>query len=306
VESGQLDGASSDVDLNSSSILLVVREQTRGFKESNVNIMKAILQLIIAVCEYCEAKEQPLSNWAIRDSAVVCAQKISDKKLTRACQSLLTSACVVSSPSSVLLASFEELETVKSPVAHEEFLKWFQSFCTDFGAGAIGSSLSDIVPYMIKVGSLAREPLGCACQFGCLKPCFSQELGSLNAKVKREAVACLGLLHRQVGPGLKGLAMSLSKHPNIKELLQKCFDESPFDSSTQFASWSRSSVVSRGNVVNGGGRAPPPAFTLNVPRTDLFSALPSDIMTKLVSLQLFLYSPLVLPVSSQRHVDDDF
>jgi hypothetical protein len=157
VESGQLDEASSDVDLNSSSILLVVREQTRGFKESNVNIMKAILQLIIAVCEYCEAKEQPLSSWAIRDSAVVCAQKISDKKLTRACQSLLTSACVVTSPSSVLLASFEELESVKSPVAHEEFLKWFQSFCTDFGAGSVGSSLSDVVPYMMKVRSLSLE-----------------------------------------------------------------------------------------------------------------------------------------------------
>jgi hypothetical protein len=125
------------------------------------------------------------------------------------------------------------------------------------------------------------------CPFGFLKPNFLQELGSLNAKVKREAVACFGLLHRQVGPGLKGLAMSLSKQPNIKEVLQKCFDENPFDSSTQFASWPRSSVVSRGNAVTGGGRAPSPAFTLNVPRTDLFAALPPDIMTKLVSLQYF-------------------
>lgn len=151
VESGQLDASSSDCKRNSSSILLVVREQTRGFKESNVNIMKAIIHLFRAICEYCEANNVTLGDWAVNDAVIVCSHKISDKKLTHPCQSLLTATCVVSLPSSVILATLEELQPVKAPIAHEEFLKWFQTFCLEFGAGAMCSSISDIIPFLLKV-----------------------------------------------------------------------------------------------------------------------------------------------------------
>jgi hypothetical protein len=155
VESGHLDESSSDAELSASSILLVAREQTRGFKETNVNIMKAILQLLIAICEYCESKDLALGSWAVRDAAAVCVQKISDRKLTALCKSLLTAVCVVSLPSSLLLAAFEELKSVKSPVAHEEFLKWFQTFCTDFGAVSIGTGISDVIPHLLEVSFMA-------------------------------------------------------------------------------------------------------------------------------------------------------
>lgn len=137
--------------LSSSSILLVVREQTRGFKETNVNIMKAILQLFCAICEYAESKDLPLGSWAVRDAASVSVQKISDRKLTVSCQSLLTAACAVSSASYLLVAAFDELKSVKSPVAHEEFLKWLQTFCADYGAASIGSGMSDIVSPLLEV-----------------------------------------------------------------------------------------------------------------------------------------------------------
>lgn len=152
-----MDKASSDAKLSSSSILIIAREQTRGFKETNVNIMKAVLHLFIAVCEFCESKEISLDSWAIKDGAAIGVQKISDRKLTALCKSLLTAVCVVALPYSVLSAAFEELKSVKSPVAHEEFLKWFQTFCSDFGAASIGPGISDAIPNLIEVSNLTLD-----------------------------------------------------------------------------------------------------------------------------------------------------
>lgn len=142
---------SKDVDKDTSAILLVVREQTRGFNETNVNIMKAIIQLFIAVCEFVESKERALAQWAARDGAALCVQKISDRKLSDLCKSLLTSLCVVALPSSITLGAFVNIKGVKSPVAHEEFLKWFQTFCFDFGAAAMGPEIGEVLPHLIEV-----------------------------------------------------------------------------------------------------------------------------------------------------------
>lgn len=161
IESGHLID-SKNVDKDTSSILLVVREQTRGFNETNVNIMKAIIQLFVAVCGFVECKEDTLVQWAVRDGAAVCVQRISDRKLSDLCKSLLTALCVVALPSSILLVSFETIKSVKSPVAHEEFLKWFRTFCIDFGAATMGPEISEILPHLIEVSMKITEFLCCA------------------------------------------------------------------------------------------------------------------------------------------------
>jgi hypothetical protein len=113
--------------------------------------MKAILNFCIAICEFNESKENVLPIWAMKDMASTCVQKISDRKLVNACQQLLSATAVVSLPSSVLQSAFVELKNVKSPVAHEEFLKWFQLFCNEFGALSLGRGLSDLIPYLLEV-----------------------------------------------------------------------------------------------------------------------------------------------------------
>jgi len=150
VESGHLID-SKDTEKDMASILLVVREQTRGFNETNVNIMKAIIQLFIAVCGFLESKEQTLGQWAVLESTAFCVQKISDRKLTVPCKSLFTSLCIVALPSAVIVSALEKIKSVKSPVAHEEFLKWFQTFCADFGAPTIGAELGEVIPHLIEV-----------------------------------------------------------------------------------------------------------------------------------------------------------
>lgn len=103
----------------------------------------------------------------------------------------------------------------------------------------------------------------------------------MNAKVKKEAMTCFALLHRQIGPGLKSLAVSLAKQPSTKEQLQKCFEENPFDPSFSSANWSRFSVVGRSSSRVGNGVSKP-SLVLDVPTVDLFALLPSDILIKLV------------------------
>jgi hypothetical protein len=106
-----------------------------------------------------------------------------------------------------------------------------------------------------------------------------QELGSLNAKVKRETMSCFSLLHRQIGPALKSLVLSLVKQQSIKDQLQKCFEENPFEPSLSSTKWTRSSIA--GRIAKRDGNAEPD-IVLEIPTFDVMSALPADILTKLV------------------------
>jgi hypothetical protein len=89
-------------------------------------------------------------------------------------------------------------------------------------------------------------------------------------------------LHRQIGPGLKSLSISLAKQASTKEQLQKCYEDHPFDPSLTTGSWPRSSIVERFNCRVGIGESSTPAFVLEVPTVDLFTVLPPDILWKLV------------------------
>lgn len=82
-----------------------------------------------------------------------------------------------------------------------------------------------------------------------------------------------------MGPALKALSASLAK-PSLRGQLEKCFDESPFDASAAPSSFPRSSLATMENT---GGSSSQSALGLQVPKTDIFSELPSDIIAKLVS-----------------------
>jgi hypothetical protein len=150
IESGQLT-SSTDLEQQTTSLLLIVSEHTRDFKETNVNIMKSVIRLFLSVYEVHEAAEVPVSTWVASRGIDVSVGKIADKKLTDGCRLLLTELCVVHRPFLVISNAFGRLKTSKSPLAHEEFLKWMGTFCHLFGAFAMGSNLSDILPFLIEV-----------------------------------------------------------------------------------------------------------------------------------------------------------
>lgn len=154
VEPGKIESYSPEVKHNTSCILKIVKEHTRGFRETNVNIMKAIIGLFTTLCDYHEAKEIEFPAWGTHDGVVLAVHKISDRKVSSNCKELLSMLCVVSDPSAVLDVLARQTQSAKSPIVHEEVLRWFQGFCKDFGALSVGSILGSLVPWVIDVSSI--------------------------------------------------------------------------------------------------------------------------------------------------------
>jgi hypothetical protein len=69
------------------------------------------------------------------------------------------------------------------------------------------------------------------------------------------------------------------KQPSIKDQLQKCFEENPFDASLSSTNWSKSSIT--GQSTKRDGNVDPP-MVLEIPTFDLMAALPTDVHIKLV------------------------
>ncbi len=151
IESGNIDTSALDVETKSSALMFLVKEHTRGFKETNVNILKAIMDLFIAVCEYHEAKERLLGKWIVHDGVDLAIQKISDKKLVGSCKALLTHLCVVACPGSVLNSIVSAVKVAKAPLVHEESLRWVITFYSDFGAFSLNSEVSVLASWAAEV-----------------------------------------------------------------------------------------------------------------------------------------------------------
>lgn len=153
IESGNIDTSPLDVETKSTSLMLLVKEHTRGFKETNVNILKAVMDLFIAVCEYHESKEKILGNWIVHDGVEVAIHKISDKKLVGCSKEVLTHLCLVAPPGSVIGDMISAVKVAKAPVVHEESLRWVNTFCSDFGAPTLGSEVSILASWAVEVSS---------------------------------------------------------------------------------------------------------------------------------------------------------
>lgn len=141
--------------METSCILVFVRDHTKSFKEGNFNINKSIMELFIALSESHETKMCLFPTWAASDGATLATAKVSDKKLTQTSQTLLTSLCLVQEPHFVLDACYKSMSTIKSPIAHEEFLKWMIIFGSDFGVAAMVQGLNDAVDFIIQVRSIS-------------------------------------------------------------------------------------------------------------------------------------------------------
>jgi hypothetical protein len=117
----------------------------------------------------------------------------------------------------------------------------------------------------------------------CSQPAFRQECESSNLKVKREALQILGILHSQVGPSLKAIATSLAK-PGLRDDLDKCFENNPFDVKFQKLDWPKCSLLDNRNVQAGKEWNSGSMISLDVPRSDIMADLEEDCIQRLVSI----------------------
>jgi hypothetical protein len=143
--------STSDIAHDTACMLVFVKEHSRGFKETNVNVMKSIMELFLALCDYHENAGCPFPKWAALNGATSASEKIADKKLSPLAKSLLMSLCVVQAPYVILSQAFSAVGKVKAPLAHEEFVKWFKSFLNEFGAASVGPGINDSVAFLQEV-----------------------------------------------------------------------------------------------------------------------------------------------------------
>lgn len=151
-ESGEVDN--KEADSVSSAILTITKEYTRDFKETNINIVKSIIRLTLAICGFHVARSTEFPPWATPEVVEMFARKISDKKVCLHCKEALTEICVVTDPVKIVLAVFSSLKAIRSPISHEESLRWFQSLMNDFGINAIGTGIKSIAPCLLEVRDL--------------------------------------------------------------------------------------------------------------------------------------------------------
>lgn len=248
----------SEIERDSVCLLTLVKEHTRDFKETNMNVARSIMELFLAICDYHENAECPLPKWAIVDGTSLALEKISDRKLSALSKSLLMSFCVVHPTHVVLVSAYEIAGKLKSPSAHEEFLVWMKTFCREFGSASIGQGMSNTISFL------------------------KDESGSKNIKVKRAALSVLGVMHTHLGPSFKASVLASSKEPSFREDVEATFSEHPFDSAAAKIVWAKRCICGHsqngGNSNESGG-----ALDMNLPKLDLFAELPSDCLSRMGS-----------------------
>lgn len=132
-------------------MISVVRGHTKNFKETNVNVTKAVMELFIVLSQIHAEQGRPFPGWASRDAVSLAVEKIVDKKLSALSSKLMSELCCVRPPQSILEHGIACIDKVKSPLGHEAFLKWFQVFLSEFGAPPISGALKGASPWLVKV-----------------------------------------------------------------------------------------------------------------------------------------------------------
>lgn len=260
-----------------------------------MNVTKAIMEFFIALCDYHNKCLCPLMPWTMADAVNLAVDKLADKKLSAIGKGLLTNLCTVCYPHAVITAISQRIESVRSPVAHEESQHWFKSFCNEFGAAALGNGIKEIVPWLLKVYTF--RSLCASTALSSFSPNSSsmfsttpyyQETSNSNIKVKKAALASIGTIHGQLGPIFNAILMSQCDD-KLRDQIEKTTESHPFDPSSTSAEWPRVSIANKSSRGSNSDDAEDDdendmGMSLDIPRMDLFSSISGDCVVKMVSV----------------------
>jgi hypothetical protein len=136
------------------AVLVISKEHTKLFKESNVNITKAILELFFTVLRIHKAWKKRIEKAFCSDAICLGIEKLGDKKFSEASFSLLYCLCEVCPPESILIDAISAIGGTKAPLPHELLLQWCTGFFQSFGVKASGNSIPTVASWIIKVNLL--------------------------------------------------------------------------------------------------------------------------------------------------------
>ena len=107
--------ASSEGTAYATHVLVLAKFHTKLFKDSNFNILKAAIELFVAICDLYESLNVPLGNWMCQDAAFICVSKISDKKFASLAPMLLSRLCELQLPKLYSICRFLFLNQLNHP-----------------------------------------------------------------------------------------------------------------------------------------------------------------------------------------------
>merc|ERR1740136_50149 len=240
-------------------VLVVVKEYTKNFKESNFNLAKAIMENFISVCDLCLSTKRQLEVWICNSAVTLAVGKIADKKLAAIASKLLTSLCEVQAPEIIVTLSIEVINSIKSPLPHAGLLTWSKVFCEEFGASTLGKSVPNCVKWALK------------------------ECGGTNANIKKVALALIGDLHSQLGPAIKALIMANgAMEPSTKTQIENTLNTSPFDIAAAKVERQKKCLVYE-DASNGNTGQSTPSLVIDIPKTDLVASLPLKCLSRMAT-----------------------
>ena len=172
------------------ALYVMIQKYTNEFKESNINVFRAVFGLLTAIVEHGSDPCFPMS--LVKGTVIRAVDKINDRKAQSDCVKLLMSLSEVVGPPYVIKCIAQHLPSVKSPIVHQEIIQSYLSICVEeFGAAAVGNQL------------VVQHALG---PFGVDSP---------NPKVRSSAIKLLGQLHFQVGPSIKSYFSADNIKPQV-------------------------------------------------------------------------------------------
>lgn len=132
----------------SAPLVVYLNAKNSGFKISNANILKAVIQVACSAAQHAgSVKFSKAAAWTLLNAF---GDKLSDKKTKDLVQSLLTALSECLGPSFIVKRMKLVMDKVKAPLGHQHYLEWLKVAVAEFGAGSFP------VPF---VGSFCQEEL---------------------------------------------------------------------------------------------------------------------------------------------------
>lgn len=229
--------------------VVVLRAKTKGFKESNFNILKAVFGCMSNIYA---AATPPFTRTAAAALVPPAALKLRDRKLAVSSGELLTGVAEAVGPRLVVRVGLKALAGAKAGLGHSEFAGWVESAVSEFGASAFD---------LTALAQWCCGPTG---------------LGG-NAQQKKAVTALLSTLYSQLGPVVRQSVLTCDGAPTGTELdrLDDAFKKSGYKPGVAPQS-KRAIKSSDGAAAGSGGAGGPP--TLEASRTDIGGVLSTDVL----------------------------
>ena len=210
----------------------VAKSRTRGFKESNVNVLRAVLDGLCALCATADASSAEAQSAALC-ALDLCFAKVHDRKLGASAKACARGLAEAFHPRPVALALCEAAAGARPPLQRAEALSCLEDLVGAFGA-------------LVGAERVAAHAV--------------LEAGHAHPKARAAALSLFGALHRRVGPKLRTLGGVEALEGPKKAALEKAMAAAPFDPSlpapqaprVALEGDARAAVLSSGRVELGG------------------------------------------------------